>query len=517
MKKWLLILPFIFLNFNYLEDPPDWSFGEPDKVFDLPWRIPPELEKIPVLCILRKGGGPLVYFTPRTSATVDSIKIFRFFPETGELKQLIFFDSDGKTYNTYKGNHKGDWYKIFYLDRKNFSDAEGDTVYFKVKFDNAFAISPKDYREQQTTSVFLSSKSFPKMDNWFIGDNHLHSKLTNDSNEYGPPLEIFAKAKDWFELDYITITDHCYDLDDSSWKLLQEFAEKNSNEKLSILSGQEVHARDEDTWAVSFTYCYALHFLTFGVKHRIHIGNLLLHSYNPTKTENDVIEEISKQGGFGYIAHPRETNGLGWNYESNRLKEKFYGNTVVGIEVLNEGSFNLEKNIKAIELYKELLLKGYNIKVLGNSDSHSLRLGVARTYVLSRNNSQQEILNSLKNGKTIASDGPFGYIYIINEKGQSATIGEKIEGKTFKLTARWDADPKHQFTDIVDKKIFLGKVGEKEEKIITNTIESQENSSYKELSIEIQNLEAGDYYVRAEFINSTGRKCVTSPIFIKYQ
>ncbi|MEW6456814.1 MAG: CehA/McbA family metallohydrolase [Acidobacteriota bacterium] len=515
MKKvsFLLFLFFIItvtVN-SYKEEKPDWSYGKPDKIFDSPWRIPPNQDKMPVLCLLRRGGK-FIYLLPRTSDSIHSIKIFQYFPETKALKQIEFFDEKGNLYEEYSGNHTGEWYKIFYVDRKLFKRREGKEIFLKVMYDGEFANSPKDERDLDFVSTYLSDKPLPKLPGWLVGDLHLHSEVTSNSSEYGPPLEIFKHSNEWFELDYVILTDHSYDISKKEWLKLKKFSKENSSDKLSIIIGQEVHAKDDDSIFPSISQCHSMHLLTYGVEKRIKTGSLLLNSYNPTKSDNEVIEEILKKGGFLYIAHPEAEKEGNWNHKANRIKAHYFGNPIIGIEVLNEGDFRLLQNIKAMELYKDFLLKGYKFKVIGNSDSHSLRVGMGRTYVKASVNNKMEILKALREGKTVASDGPFGYLEVINKTGKKAELGEAIEGESFEVEIFWDSNPQHQYTDIKEIKLFLGKVGSEEEKeSILDNLDKQRG--YQRLKLE--KLPKGSYYVRVEFFTFDEKRAVTSPIFVE--
>lgn len=509
----LFLLPWVL---SYLEDKPDWSYGIPDRVFDLPWRLSPRCAHIPVLCLLRRGGGKIARLTSRRSGKLDSIRIYRFHPHTGRLEQLKFSDERGNRYEEYREHHQGDWHKIFYLRREDFPDAAGKTLYLKVKFDDEFIISPKDERETTSASVLLADKPLPKLTGWLVGDGHIHTEFTNNSSEYGPPLEIFPSARDWFGLDYIIFTDHGFDLQETDWKRLQRFAQDNSKKDFSLLTGEEIHAKNDNNWLPSFTKCHSMHILGYNLGKLIKTGSTLFHSYNPSKGENRVMAEFvaRKAGSFCYIAHPRAEREGRWQYELKRLKDSYLGNPIVGLEVLNGGDFGEKKNKDAVRLFTELLLKGKRLGVMGNSDSHSLRLGRGRTYIRAEENTEKEILAALKSGKTVATNGPFGHMEVTNERGEKAELGEAIKGKGFQFTLSWDADSSRQYTDISSIKVYLGKVGEDEEREIPLPGVDYSKGAFTNKT---QDLGSGSYYLRAEFLTSEERKAVTSPIFLEVE
>ncbi len=513
VENTLFLLPWIL---SYLEDKPDWSYGVPDRVFDLPWRLSPRCAHIPVLCLLRRGGGKIAYLTSRRSGKLDSIRIYRFYPNSGRLEQLKFLDKRGNRYSEYRKHHQGDWHKTFYLKREDFSDAEGGTVYIKVKFDDQFIISPKDERETTFASVLLADKPLPKLSGWLVGDGHIHTELTNNSSEYGPPLEVFPYARGWFGLDYIILTDHGFDLKEADWKKLQRFAGDNSRKDFTILTGEEIHAKNDHNWLPSFTKCHSMHILGYNLRELIKTGSTIFHSYNPSKRENTVMAEFltHNEGSFCYIAHPRAEREGRWQYELKRLKDEYLGNPIVGLEVLNGGDFGEQKNKDAMKLFTELLLKGKRLWAVGNSDSHSLRLGRGRTYIKAEENIGKEILAALKSGKTVATNGPFGYLEATNEREEKTELGEVLRGKGFQLVLRWDANPKHQYTNLSSIMVYLGKVGEVRERTVPLSKIDYTKGSF---TTRVHKLRSGSYYIRAEFLISEERKAVTSPIFLEVE
>ena len=509
----LFPLPWIL---SYLEDKPDWSYGFPDRIFDLPWRLSPRCPHIPVLCLLRRGGGKIAYLTSRTSGRLESIRIYRFYPQSTRLEQLRFWDERGNSYDEYRKHHQGDWHKIFYLKREDLADAEGKIAYIKVKFDDEFIISPKDDRETTYASILLANKPLPKLTGWLVGDGHIHTELTDNSSEYGPPLKVFSHAQDWYGLDYIILTDHGFDLKENDWKRLQRFVGDNSREGFSILIGEEIHAKNDNNWLPSITKCHSMHLLGYNLKKLVKTGSTIFHSYNPSKKENRVMAELlaRNDGSFFYIAHPQAKREGRWRYELQRLKEGYWGNPVVGMEVLNGGDFGEGKNRDAVKLFAKLLLEGKRIGVMGNSDSHSLRLGIGRTYIKAKENGEKKILAALKSGKTVATNGPFGYLEATNERGKKAELGEVLRGKGFRLALRWDADPRHQYTNLSLIRVYLGKVGELKEREIPLPHVDYTLGSF---TTEVYNLRSGHYYTRAEFLISEERKAVTSPIFLEVE
>lgn len=107
------------------------------------------------------------------------------------------------------------------------------------------------------------------------------------------------------------------------------------------------------------------------------------------------IEEIHRQGGVAIAAHPTRKFWEGFN--QNVVRE------LDGAEVMHTLSYVAGQRGEELRaFYKNT--EAY-VTPVGSSDYHWFdSLGLARTYVFVRNNSQDEILDALRNGRTVVFD-----------------------------------------------------------------------------------------------------------------
>ncbi|HEX6383286.1 MAG TPA: hypothetical protein VF177_01330 [Anaerolineae bacterium] len=135
--------------------------------------------------------------------------------------------------------------------------APGKRLLLKVTFKGSRlqlgGILRRKFTEWQPLVVYLASEAWPLRDTsqWYYGDTHYHSSYTNDIKEFGNPLADTRAAAIGMGLDWLTITDHSVDIDDSNpywenpgadtrWDELGQEAGDFSDERFCILRGEEV-------------------------------------------------------------------------------------------------------------------------------------------------------------------------------------------------------------------------------------------------------------------------------------
>lgn len=116
------------------------------------------------------------------------------------------------------------------------------------------------------------------MNNLYKGAIHLHTNISHDGTMSSSQLAAFLKTRGY---DFIAITEHSYDLDDRSIKMLEEDAAKLSSSDFLIIPGIEFRGE------------YDIDILGLGVTRPC-------RHMNPS----DIIEHICDNGGVAIWAHP---------------------------------------------------------------------------------------------------------------------------------------------------------------------------------------------------------------------
>jgi hypothetical protein len=99
------------------------------------------------------------------------------------------------------------------LTPANLGYAAGDAIQLKVSVyykDNIF-----NYTEDRYLRVHVGSGRFPWPAGWYGGDSHYHTMYTNNTVEFGAPLPAVKLTAMSMGLDWLTVTDHSCDLDET--------------------------------------------------------------------------------------------------------------------------------------------------------------------------------------------------------------------------------------------------------------------------------------------------------------
>jgi hypothetical protein len=99
------------------------------------------------------------------------------------------------------------------LTPANLGYAAGDAIQLKVSVyykDNIF-----NYTEDRYLRVHVGNGRFPWPAGWFGGDTHYHTMYTNNTVEFGAPLPAVQLTAVAMGLDWLTVSDHSCDLDET--------------------------------------------------------------------------------------------------------------------------------------------------------------------------------------------------------------------------------------------------------------------------------------------------------------
>ena len=259
------------------------------------------------------------------------------------------------------------------------------------------------------------------------------------------------------------------------------------------------------------------HFLAYGISDFVPT----LSSYVPwgARTEGDIVlNEVGNypNQGFGYIAHPYKFGTGKVDAEPWRrwdLLEK-YPNTIKGFEILHNTH---DAPIPTLNLWDRLLEQGKKFFAIGNSDAHrSERLGTipepgeAFTYTLGFPDETQ-ILNALRAGNSIASNGPFITVTIENnaeDKGPGEEVKANV-GSNLTLNIEWVSNSDYgelEKVEIFDK--------EGHHKTLTKNDFVFDSGTQTWKAFYNNYTVKGDGYIRLRGETTLGKVAYTNPIFI---
>jgi hypothetical protein len=252
-----------------------------------------------------------------------------------------------------------------------------------------------------------------------------------------------------------------------------------------------------------------------------------------TETERSVAEavrECIEWNGIACAAHPMEHNTLLERVLLARGKWTLHDLETPGLTALQIHNGLRDRGFRdGMKAWIRLLLKGRRIHAFGGSDAHgdmnrrrrivmplvamgediSHTLGSVRTVVKTSSQHPDHIIEGLKNGRVMVSEGPFIDL-TVSVNGTSAGIGGSITGSEGAVRALFKSSS--EFGYLKSGRILAGMKGESKERILV----SFDNSSM-ELERRIEKFEqVKDFrYIRAECETVLGKYCFTNPVWVE--
>ncbi len=392
---------------------------QPEILFDAPCRIEPGCP-IPVFLIIKDAD----MFPVELDSVVihlryeGGIERIAQFPYNGlRVDSGIWWDSINIT-PEYLGKVRIDPYVSLKIGKKK----------IHIRVDNYKGC------HHEPLNIYAADEPLPSREGWYHGDIHCHTYYTADQVEFGAPMEVMAFASYCMGMNWLSVTDHSYDLDNaadsyrlkdsqlSKWHHMKKTAERLSP-TATIIPGEEITVAAENG-----KNC---HMLALNAETFIHgTGDSGQNGLNRATemTVGSAAAECTESGGIACAAHP---------FERIPLLEKF---------ILNRGPWtpnDLRKSgITAVQFYNGvrdrgfyrgknawigLLLEGRRIYAFGGNDAHGdlnrkrtmdvpfvsvtekneHLFGNVRTVVRAKSPSKDDILEALTFGRALVTDGPF--------------------------------------------------------------------------------------------------------------
>ncbi|MCF7824205.1 MAG: hypothetical protein K9N35_08550 [Candidatus Marinimicrobia bacterium] len=500
---------------------------EPELIFDVPWRLQPG--ETPTLFLVIKDAHRFPVLLKRVEVSVqhggETI-----FDQAWDLDQEVHdrqleIEFHLKTTDTLAG-------EMDIIPRLSYSVNGKDRC---MEIDN-YALLPKP-----PLRITFSKEPMPLLPGWQSGDTHLHSSLTNDQVEFGASLGVIRKAAQLMGLNFITATDHSYDLDDDpedytkndpelcKWKSSRELIkEMNRTHPLTIIPGEEI--------SVSNARGSNVHFLHYNdSKYFPGSGDggeewTKLHSQLGIE---DVLENRSQNtvsvGAHSVYRFPWLTRLLLNRGHWEAADHERTG--LDGVQIIcgtpASGSFQDSR-----QAWIDTLLKGFKLGVYGGSDGHgnfnrnwhvklpALTLGLSedqifgqsRTLIKSATTGVNDLIQAMKTRRTALTTGPVGDL-MIEFGDQHAEIGDTLgvsKGAELQITMLGLSSD--EFGAEMDVTLYCGRLSRLEESILYH---GSDHRGQFELQLSHTAEDSG--YVRLE-ISSEGSRWpgvfVSSPIWI---
>lgn len=505
---------------------------EPEILADLPHRLEPTAI-LPILLLVKDAHLYPIELT--------SVSISIHCETTGKIVSQNILSEKSEIHTPF-------WWKVISVSLEeyapNFFGFLSIDVFFEYKRNNKFRRCTNDnYRTSSKRSyrVFRSADPLPSFPGWVQGDTHTHSFYTNDQVEFGPPIEGSVELCKAMGLSFFCVTDHSYDLDDRvdnylendtalpKWESLQNEISTVNKKRIdfAVVRGEEVSVWNQQRRNV--------HLLLWGTRKYFPGSGDSAERWFRTNAEftiNNILHE-KEPAVVAYAAHPTENVPLLQKLLLRRGEWRLpdmSDKNLNGIQILN-GEAD-EAFDQGLTLWKQLLLKGKRIFIAAGNDAHGnfnrfkqikipfvkiieadkQLFGKMRTALLTNQVSEDSILNALRTGNSVITNGPLVIFEIKQEispeRNQHRLITIFIHGKS-----------SQEFGGFTNCTILAGRVGDEAETLLWKIDFKNDFSFELEQTFYFQFLNAPNY-VRAEAFtrNGTGIKengfCYTNPLWL---
>lgn len=497
---------------------------EPEILFDAPSRIEPG-RPIPLFLIVKDAG--------RFPVTLEAV-IVRLTRDDGGTR-VLRFPYDDFTVDT-----------PLWWDSFNIVPEGSGMVYIQAAAiiragKRRMAVETDNYpgTTRRPLAVSVSPEPIPTAPGWFHGDIHCHTAFTGDQIEFGAPLEAVTLAAACRGLDWIAATDHSYDLDDREddylagdpalpkWNLLRKKAEllNESLDGFTIIPGEEVTCRTRRGRNCHLLALNAERFIRGS-------GDGGEHGLR-TATEHSIAEAAAiaaEWGGLSCAAHPFERVGWAERIVLNRGGWDIRDLVTTGVSAMQFYNGVRDRGFRrGMRAWVRLLLDGHRIAAFGGSDSHgdmnrrrgvsipfiSLGesshnlLGTVRTAVRAFSRALPDVMDALRNGRALVTDGPFIDL-VVDPGGADAGPGGGIAPGRVPVRAEFLSTP--EFGALRRCRLLAGAFGAGEERPIP-VFERPGGAVYRHEFESALSLERPGY-LRAECETVTGKRCFTNPVWI---
>jgi len=437
------------------------------------------------------------------------------------------------------------WWRVFEISIKDVTGAIECDVIFEVNINNHKRLYHNDNHRTSShrpLNVFISSDPLPKFEGLYFGECHSHSNYTDDQVEFGSPLGASVHLCRSIGLSFFCVTDHSYDLDDAidnyltndpnfpKWHKLQN--EVNGLNSLvtdfKIIRGEEVTCRNSSDQNV--------HLLLLGNKMFFAGSGDGAEQWLKTQSEYSCSEVLKEKelSTLAYAAHPCEPVPFLQRLLLHRGKwpeRDIINPNLSGIQFANgqlSGGFK-----EGYCLWIKALLQGKRIFALAGNDAHGnfnrfrqigipfvkihemehQLFGKMRTGVFLDSLSEDNILNSIRSGMSIITDGPVVNMRVISSPQKMTSLGYSYSGTSHVVLL--EVRSSTEYGSIESLKVFKGNIGQKEIELVSEKHISCHNVD-REFSFETES----ESYIRAEVWTSSmdsndiqSHFCMTNPIW----
>jgi hypothetical protein len=356
--------------------------------------------------------------------------------------------------------------------------------------------------------LLFSLTQFPLVvaSDWYRGDLHMHTGYSTLAGyDHNPDTDADDCQSEWLDpsgfnvselrtlaisndVDWLTITDHSYCLNQTEWNTVKTDCDDDSDGTFFCVADEELSVSSVCTVPPNVGGHLGVHFLDEFINNTFYATVPPLIWYPKSPTSRNTFDYINNNDGLSIIHHP---NALLWDWT---CKNSIDSGT--GVEIWNGAWGGESLDSSALQWWVSLLLKGRKNYAFGGSDSHEEFGTTVFTYAYMDGFSADSLKNALKTGRaTISNNG-----WLDLSIGSVHMGGEALVKSEFIFPIRID----YSIDNDCEFELIKGDIKDEEEDIDTRSLTA--GTGYFFVS---DSMDENTYY-RAECVNSGGSKRIYS-------
>ncbi|MFH0861151.1 MAG: CehA/McbA family metallohydrolase [Candidatus Altiarchaeota archaeon] len=378
-----------------------------------------------------------------------------------------------------------------------------------------------------TLIVVISICPLLSTSEWYEGDLHIHTGYSSregyDKNlqtegdncpkelitDQGYTLQELESHSKGVGLDWITVTDHSYCLDESEWETLKSECSGLIDSDFLCIIGQEVSVKEDCTSNDYEGACTRESLFTpKGVSHLGVRGHSQFIQTSPPNVwcpdspgQQETINSVNSRGGVTIINHPSH---IQYDWESSSCTS---GET--GVEIWNGDTPEQDD----IEFWKSRLLQGDHPYGFGGTDSHDELNTKVYTSCYMFSLSESNLLSALHGGRCFVSNSHEVETKLFKNKDYTGMMGDTVTANSYDeldFDTYWTLKENPTTPRL---SIYAGKIGDSHEDMIYYKLLTGSSSGGVGLPISPDDMT----YYRVEIRSIDRKNTFSNPIWVEIE
>ncbi|MBI5467241.1 MAG: T9SS type A sorting domain-containing protein [Candidatus Kerfeldbacteria bacterium] len=254
--------------------------------------------------VTRNGQIPMVFVVKDANDNEMCFTYLRLYRNVGASRTLLAEDNAARMISS------DQTFWTIDLTTALFGATVGDTVLFEWELQFSDALCTQSHLNHYFNRVAVGAP-LPNLAGWYRVDTHYHSELTDNIFEFGGHLVTVARAAQAVGLQAVCLTDHSTDILPAEWDTLAARAARFSTGSFRFIPGTELTVDSDES---NQTPDNRIHLLAIGLTRALPAPEECCtdNSSGQLWTLRRGLDSIAVQSGVAFAAHPSSNYSVGF-------------------------------------------------------------------------------------------------------------------------------------------------------------------------------------------------------------